>query len=1016
MFRSVRFGHIPRAMPSRSPRFRRRSAGLAACALLALLGRAEPAGAGCLADAGDPSLIVCTGADSQGFEAAEGVNDLTVNIEDGATVTNDDPALSEKAAIRVRDGSTVVNLGSLDADGDLSRGVEADNDATLVNRGLILVGQGGAPAAGGVGLRADDTGSLRNLAGGEIRVLGPSAAGLQAHDGSVLENAAGATIVVEGADSAGMRANDNSTLRNRGSLTVTGDSATGLTARDYYYTGPLTVNAEIMNRGTLTVTGTGATGVRFGNGWWLLSNGSHRVYNAGVLTVSGDASRGVLGGDDSRFGNTGSITVTGPSSRGVEMGFDSAVLNEGVLEVSGTDAVGIAVGGNDHFGLPGDSREFLHSVSNRRPSPASPFAVIRGSADSGPLVLFTGYGIGQNRLLNGFGGRILADPTNSASPDRGIAVQGSDGVEVIENQGLIQGKLLLGAGDDVYRVGPVSTLDGSLDGGTGSDTLELLLGSAPSPFDLAGPVGFEGLTIESGGRWSLAGSGALAETVVEPFGALWLVSGQSASLAGNLQQQANSLIQAEGDPTSWSVPLQVTGTVTLEAGAFVQFLPSVPVTADARVVVLTADGGLVVADPASYLDVSTALLRATPEFGTHELALNLDVLDFVAAAATPNQREIAEQLDSIAALGADAELQLLLDELVALSPQAYAAALDQLQPEAYDAQTSTLLASAGRLTASLLERPDYCLGREGEQRRDPRTGLPCHIRGFEPWMQGFGLIQDRDGEEGHTSHESSGWGVLFGLDRRLGEELLLSAAVGGSRHIVRVENSGKARLTSSDLGLQAAFVRGPLRVQGVASYGYNWHESYRNLAFGNFARTAEADFHSQRLGTRLHAGWDFDLRGLRLAPVASLDWAGLARESFEETGAGPANLAIDDQFDSIVTARAGLELDTAWHKRGYWTDLLEVTDGIWWPRLSVGWRELLRGDERPISASLASAPAAADGFRVVGSEARRGVEIGAGLRFTPARADRLSFGVRYDAFLWDGIREHDFGADLRFSF
>ena len=78
---------------------------------------------------------------------------------------------------------------------------------------------------------------------------------------------------------------------------------------------------------------------------------------------------------------------------------------------------------------------------------------------------------------------------------------------------------------------------------------------------------------------------------------------------------------------------------------------------------------------------------------------------------------------------------------------------------------------------------------------------------------------------------------------------------------------------------------------------------------------------AERGDSRLHAGWDFDLRGLRLAPVASLDWAGLARESFEETGAGPANLAIDDQFDSIVTARAGLELDTAWHKRGYWTDL-----------------------------------------------------------------------------------------------
>jgi len=972
--------------------------------------------ADCLPDAIDPNLILCTGTDSQGFAAAPGVDDLTVQIDAEATVTNADPGLAD--AIRVNDASTVTNRGTLSVEGAGSSGIRAGQTAILSNFGSIDVGQGGTASPGGAGMRAVDGATIRNESGGVIRVLGDGAAGLEAHDDGRLENVSGATIEVQGNGSAGIRANDYVEIENRGTITVTGTGATGILARSPLAPAPGVTqrSPKIAHFGTLTVSGDGAVGIRFGDDWLRNLNGQARVYSVAgsVINVSGDDGRGVLGGDNGFFATTGSIEVPGLRGRGIEVGFDSQVQVESAarIRVTGTDAVGVALGGNDHFGLEGDPRASEYSFSNRRGS------IIRAdSADAGPLVLFTGYGSGHNRVFNQNGASILADMTPGASPDRGIAIQGTDGVEVIENQGDIRGRILHGSGDDRYLVGPSSTFTGSLEGGPGVDTVELLLGSGRDPYDLGLASDFERLTIEAGGRWSVTGVGSYAETVVETLGTLLLQSGASATLSGSLRQQPTSLLDAEGDPTSWSVPLHVDGEVRLEPDGLIRFLPTAPVLVDATIVVLEADGGLVVEDPSRYLAFGeTALLRAEPEFRPNELALRVTVLDFGTAATTPNQRALGSHLDAIDAAGPDAGLQALLDGLEALSPADYPIALDQLHPEAYDAQTSAILASADRMTSALLERPSYCIGREQERRSDPRTGLPCRTRPLEPWSSVFGLVQERSGDAGHTSHEGSAWGMLFGLDRRLGPGLLVSGSVGGSRHVLRVAQVGKARITTADFGLHAAWARGPLRLQGVAGYGYDWHESYRNIAFPGFARTAEARFNSHRLSGRLAGGWDFDLRGVRLAPVASLDWTALFRQGFDETGAGPASLSLPSRSDAIWTTRFGLELDTAYHKKGYWTDFLEMADGVWWPSLGLHWREVASGDDRPLDARLASAPAGVGEFRVRGADARHGFEVGAGLRFTPTHADRLTIGLRYDGFFWQGVREHDFGADVRLGF
>jgi len=54
--------------------------------------------------------------------------------------------------------------------------------------------------------------------------------------------------------------------------------------------------------------------------------------------------------------------------------------------------------------------------------------------------------------------------------------------------------------------------------------------------------------------------------------------------------------------------------------------------------------------------------------------------------------------------------------------------------------------------------------------------------------------------------------------------------------------------------------------------------------------------------------------------------------------------------------------------------------------------------------------------RRVGAAPAEGFEVGAGIDWTPHRADRLSVGIRYDGFLWRGVSSHDLVARVRIGF
>jgi uncharacterized protein with beta-barrel porin domain len=148
--------------------------------------------------------------------------------------------------------------------------------------------------------------------------------------------------------------------------------------------------------------------------------------------------------------------------------------------------------------------------------------------------------------------------------------------------------------------------------------------------------------------------------------------------------------------------------------------------------------------------------------------------------------------------------------------------------------------------------------------------------------------------------------------------------------------------------------------------------------------------------------------------MLSLDYTALLQSEVNEIGAGPADLSLPSRNDTARTLRVGFEATTALKKKDYWTELLEYADGVWRPSLSLRWRQPLGETNPAIPGAFSVAPS--DAFDVFGDDSGEGFELGVGLAWTPLVADRLTFTLRYDGFLWQNVSSNAFTGRVRFSF
>jgi uncharacterized protein with beta-barrel porin domain len=415
-----------------------------------LLAASTAAHAVCAPDpATSGQTVTCTGNDADGFLAGGGVDNLTVNVQPGATVAD-----NGNVAIGVNDGNTLTLRGAITAANTLT-GVSAVNNNSIVNSGSVVVG------TSGTGIAVADNNNITNNAG----VTGGSGStGIFAGIGNTIVNSATGALTL-GNNGVGVFVAGSSTVSNFGGITIgnSGGFSGGIVA--------INDDNTVMNAaGASIAVGTNNLGI-------LVQGNNARIANAGGITAAAGGVGIFVQGNNANIASSGTI-AGGLGSAGIFFQGDNSVLTStGAITGGAANSVGFAVAGN------------MNAVTN-----AGTLAL--GDTGTGILVF------GDSNII-----------INSGAIDVGAMGIGIDATTFTPgalNSIINTGNIKVGAGGTGILVSNDGTVfnAGTIDAATGAFAIDFCLCSPASSLTLATTSVINGLVRGAGNTvFQLGGAG-----------------------------------------------------------------------------------------------------------------------------------------------------------------------------------------------------------------------------------------------------------------------------------------------------------------------------------------------------------------------------------------------------------------------------------------------------------------------------------------------------------------------------
>ena len=382
------------------------------------------------------ALLMAPGAMAASFEIGDGEtvttqqtlwpNEIGVIQSGGSLDTGADTAIEAPGA-----NVTVTNDGSISTTGGVAYGIYSSGDnATLSNSGSISTT--GLTAYGiratGANTTITNSGTVSTTQNSAYGISGEGANTTITNSGSISTtgfdgvgiNAFGAdatisnsgSITTEGIFSSGIYSDaDNATISNSGSISTTGLSGYGIYAYDAY--------ATITNSGTINTKGSSAYGIYAYDAYATITN-------SGSISTTGENARGIESyGNYATITNSGTISTANTSADGIySEGTSDTITNSGTIIGSGSDTIGINATGGDS------------TVSN-----------------SGTIRITGANGIG-----------IRSGANNTTINNSGLVSATGAGAYAIYGSGVR---------DQTLNILPGSRIQGAVDLGDGSDTVNI---------------------------------------------------------------------------------------------------------------------------------------------------------------------------------------------------------------------------------------------------------------------------------------------------------------------------------------------------------------------------------------------------------------------------------------------------------------------------------------------------------------------------------------------------------------
>jgi outer membrane autotransporter protein len=251
-------------------------------------------------------------------------------------------------------------------------------------------------------------------------------------------------------------------------------------------------------------------------------------------------------------------------------------------------------------------------------------------------------------------------------------------------------------------------------------------------------------------------------------------------------------------------------------------------------------------------------------------------------------------------------------------------------------------------------------------------------------------------------------GFAAGLDRAITDAFRLGVTAGYSTGSQWVSGfDGLGRSNTFQAGLYGGFARDKVYADAVIGYAYTQNQMWRTIAVpGLQPRTAYGQTGANQWYGQLEAGYRFDLgtnANAFVTPFARLQAYTANQAAFTETGAQSLNLSVAQQttssLRSVIGAQLGGSMDLGWREK-----LLM--------QLRLGWSHEYADTARPVTATLAGAPAMP--FTTFGvSPTRDGVVLG--VSANTAIAEATSLYLRYEGDISGQDSAHAITAGLRMT-
>jgi autotransporter-associated beta strand protein len=488
------------------------------------------------------------------------------------------------------------------------------------------------------------------------------------------------------------------------------------------------------------------------------------------------------------------------------------------------------------------------------------------------------------------------------------------------------------------------------------------------------------------------------------------------SVAGSFTNTASGTLSAEVNSSGASDLLNVGGAATLQGGSvFVYAQPGTSFAPRTTYRILNAAGGL----SGTFASVNELypFLLSSLSYDANNAYLTLDVGGFAAAAATPMQMSVGNVLDANVNTATGDFANVL--SAMATGVQSNASAqyvLQQLSGNNYAGFSNGMVQGAQLFMNNFAGQGGGGGAPSGGGGGGSRVALAeaCDVACdstmpvWGAWGGALGGLGTIGAGQAVGAVTYNAGGFAAGLDRAVTDTLRVGVTAGYTTGTQWVSGfDGLGRSDTFNVGLYGGFLRDRVYADALFGYAYSYNQMWRNIAIpGLQPRTALGQTGANQWYGQLEGGYRFDLgtsANAYVTPFARLQGYSGTQNGFTETGAQSLNLTVAQQttnsLRSVLGATLGGSVDLGWREK------LAL-------QLRLGWSHEYADVNRPVTATLAGAPAMP--FTTWGvSPTRDGAVLGLGANTAIAEATQVY--LRYEGNIAGQDSAHALTAGLRMT-